>query len=66
MQQLTICQGWLLRRRFQKVFSNLEISCYRKLGRGAHCIKDENEPLSQGILSIYYSALSFIKNVLWF
>ena len=30
---------------FKKVSSNLEISCYGKLGCDARCIKDENGPL---------------------
>ena len=49
MKRLTICTGWLLReRRFEKVFSNLGITIYRKLGRSAHCIKGENGPLMSG------------------
>ena len=34
-----------MRKRFLKVFSNLGISCYRKLGPGVGCIKGENGPL---------------------
>ena len=36
--------GWNL---MLTVFSNLGISCYRKLGRGARCIKGENGPLKK-------------------
>ena len=45
--QLTVSPGGSWERRFQKVFCDLWISCYRKLGRGARCIKVGNGPLSK-------------------
>ena len=35
----TIRPGWLLIKTILEGFSDLGISCYRKLGRGARCIK---------------------------
>ena len=40
-----MCPGWLLRKTILEVFSDQRISCYRKLSRGARCIKIGNGPL---------------------
>ena len=41
VKYLTICLGWLLRKTILEGFINLGVLCYRKLGRGARCIKGD-------------------------
>ena len=52
VKQLTLSPGWFLRKRLLKVFSNLRISCYRKLGPGVRCIKGDNGPLPNLVICL--------------